>query len=178
MSGKRATGVRYTRKFLKRRGKGRAALVGCKRGGETWGFPFLTFLLPPQSQSSIGIGLLQLCRIILDKGDGGITVGNFSGDLRLKKGFADGAHSGAGGQAGIFHDFVAVEERFEQELIRFGAGEVLGVVVEVGIAAIPGLDVGTAHGNQAFGFGQGLEAADAAGGQHEGEHHVMRCLPT
>ena len=46
-------------------------------------------------------------------------------------------------------------------------------MVEVGVAAVAGLDIGAAHGDQALGFGQGLETADAAVRQHEVEHHVM-----
>ena len=81
--------------------------------------------------------------------------------------------AGPGGRLVYSMISVAVEERFKQQLVRLGAGEVLGIMVEVGVAAVAGLDIGAAHGNQALGFGQGLETADAAVRQHEVEHHVM-----
>lgn len=67
-------------------------------------------LLPSQPQSIINLKMdyFQLCRIILDEGDGGIAVGDL-GDLRARGRASRMVPTAGGRQAGVLHDFVAVE---------------------------------------------------------------------
>ena len=86
-------------KPLKWRGEGASRVDRFGEGRRNvGGAPSLSFSSPSpistnhQSESNY----FSFAPIILDESDGGIAVGDLSGDLRLEKGFADGAHGGSG----------------------------------------------------------------------------------